>query len=378
METIYTNCNIITRDSIIHGTVSVEDGIIRSIDDSSSFTNSADDLNNDFLLPGLVEMHTDNLEKNIQPRPGVIWPSIFAASIAHDSQLAGSGITTVFDAIAVGGLRESSLRSRIFDDSIQALSKGKEKNIFKADHFLHLRCEISDEHMGDMLMRNCENPHIRLLSLMDHTPGQRQWSDLTKWRTFHRDKKWTDQEADQIVHDRRRKQQLFGEKHRRLAVEYAQSKNIPIASHDDTTTDDISLATRDGITIAEFPTTLEAAEAAKHHTMMTIMGAPNAVRGGSHSGNISALTLAKKNLLDGFSSDYVPSSLLQAPFHLSDVLNIPLPQCIAMVSANIAETVGLTDRGELLPGKRADMVQVHLVDGFPVIKKVWKKGVQIA
>ncbi len=378
METIYTNCQIVTRHEIIHGTLVTKDDCIKDINTTLSSESNAIDLEGDLLLPGLIELHTDNLEKNIQPRPGVIWPSILAAALAHDLQIAGAGITTVFDVIAVGGLRESSIRSKIFAESIEALSNGKSANLFKADHLLHLRCEVSDEHMETMLLPQIDNPNIRLISLMDHTPGQRQWSDLSKWKIYHRDKMWTEEEINKILTERKEMQSKYAEPHRRLAIAVASEKNIPLASHDDTTEEDVLNAVEAGVCVAEFPTTIKAAKKAREKGLTTVMGAPNAVRGESHSGNISTALLAEKNLLDGLSSDYVPTSLLQAVFGLSDSLKISLPQTVAMVSANIADVVGFNDRGELQRGKRADMVRVKLHRHLPVIQQVFKKGVQIA
>ena len=377
METIYTNCQVVTRTEIFWGSVVVAGGIICDIDESSYHGSGAIDLEGDLLLPGLIEMHTDNLEKNIQPRPGVIWPSIMAAAIAHDAQIAGAGITTVYDAVAIGGLRESSLRSQIFNDSVEALCRGRALGIFRADHFLHLRCEVSDARMERMLTRHGNRPEVRLISVMDHTPGQRQWTDLGKWRQYHRDKQWTDREAAAVLAERIDLQDRYGEKNRKIAVSFAKARNIPLASHDDTTVDNVRQASEEGIAIAEFPTTEAAAEKAVEKGLTTIMGAPNAIRGVSHSGNVCASLLAEKRLLDGLSSDYVPSSLLYAAFHLAGSLSIPLNETVAMVSAVIADTVGLADRGELKPGKNGDMLRVTLVDNLPVVKKVWKRGVQV-
>ena len=378
METIYTNCNIITRSEVFLGTVVVEDGLIRTIDNSVFHGTGTIDLAGDMLLPGLIEMHTDNLEKNIQPRPGVIWPSIMSSAIAHDAQIAGAGITTVYDAVAVGGLRESSLRDQILTESIDVLCRGNSLGIFRAEHFIHLRCEIGDARMESNLEQHGSCPKVRLISIMDHTPGQRQWSDLNRWRQYHRDKRWTDEDAASICEELVGKQKLYAAKHRKAAVAYAHQRNIPLASHDDTTVGDAESAAKEHIRIAEFPTTLEAAARAKELGMMTIMGAPNAIRGISHSGNITAASLAKDNLLDGLSSDYVPNSSLHAAFHLAETLGIPLHKTVAMASASIADMVGLTDRGEMVPGKIADMLQVRMVGTLPVIRKVWKRGVLVA
>jgi len=378
METIYTNARIVTHNDIIRGSIAVEKGIITDIDCASSVRANSIDLGGDFLLPGCIEVHTDNLEKNIQPRPGVIWPSILASALAHDAQVASAGITTVYDAIAVGGLRESSLRLQIFNDSIEALSHGKKQSLFKADHYLHLRCEVSDEHMEQMLLAHIDNPLVRLVSIMDHTPGQRQWSDLDKWRLYHRDKRWTEKESEAVLTERQSMQKRYAGSHRRLAVDLAKVRGMPLASHDDTSVSDVRQSATDGIDISEFPTTSEAAREARRQEMVTIMGAPNAVRGTSHSGNISAEMLAKADLLDGLSSDYVPASLLQAAFILAGKLDRPLPQTVALISCNIADMLGMKDRGELVPGKRADMVQVAIIDELPVIKRVFRQGSQIS
>lgn len=378
IESIYTNCEVITRSAMFKGTVVVRDGIIAEIDDTPYAGPGAISLDGNMLLPGLVEMHTDNLEKNIQPRPGVIWPSIMAATIAHDAQIIGAGITTVLDAVAVGGLRESSLRATILDDSITAINRGNQLGLFKADHLIHLRCEIGDPRMKEMLLHQCHSPYCRLLSLMDHTPGQRQWRDLSKWRLYHRDKNWTDDQAQDLLMQLREMQQQHAATNRSFAVDFARARRLPLASHDDTTHEDVAEAAQEGVSIAEFPTTIDAAEKARQLGMATVMGAPNALRGISHSGNVSASLLAKHELLDGLSSDYVPNSLLHSAFHLHDTLEIELPETVAMISTNIAEMVGLKDRGELTPGKIADMLHVQLVDGLPVIRKVWKRGQLVA
>jgi len=378
METIYTNCSIVTRTEVFSGSIQVEDGRIKAISRGGFSGKGAVDLGGDLLLPGLIEMHTDNLEKNIQPRPGVIWPSMTAAVLAHDAQIIAAGITTVYDAVAVGGLRESSLREKIFEESISAICKSKRQNILKADHFLHLRCELSHEQLEQLLHRHGERPEVRLISVMDHTPGQRQWTDLSKWRLYHRDKRWTDEDAAKMLDELKAKQQKHAGRNRQLTVAFAHQRNIPLASHDDTTAADVEQAVAEKIDIAEFPTTPEAAAKAKQYNITTILGAPNAVRGVSHSGNASALQLAQDKLLDGLSSDYVPSSLLQAVFHLADRLQCPLNETVNMVSSVIADTLRLTDRGELAPGKRADMLQIRMVDNIPVLRRAWVGGEQVA
>ena len=375
----FVDARIVTRDQIIHGDLTVTEGRIQSISKCSSGRGLEQvDLKGDLLLPGLVELHTDNLEKNIQPRPGVLWPSILAAAIAHDNQIVGSGITTVLDALAIGGLRKGGLDSSILDQSFNAICQGQEQKLFKADHALHLRCEVADPQIEALLPVYGKHPLVKLISVMDHTPGQRQWTDLEKWRLYHRDKRWTDQQAEEVQQKRLELQDKHADKNRNLAISFAQQRQLQLASHDDTTMTDTQASTKAGITIAEFPTTLVAAKTAKKYGMSVVMGAPNIVRGGSHSGNVSAIELAKLGLLDGLSSDYVPASLLHSAFYLADKLNIPLPQTVAMVSTHVAEMVGFTDRGEISEGKRADLIQVTPVDGLPIVRRVWREGRQVS
>jgi alpha-D-ribose 1-methylphosphonate 5-triphosphate diphosphatase len=375
---LYDNARIITRTECVEGSLLVEQGNIVALGETAHHADSVIDCEGDLLIPGLVELHTDNLEMNIQPRPGVIWPSITAAACAHDAQIAAAGITTVFDAIALGDVRGDGLRSHIVSESIRAISTIKKSGLFKADHYLHLRCEICCETMEAILLQHGVNEHVRLLSIMDHTPGQRQWSNLDDWRRFHREKKWTDEEVRAILDNLLTRQQRYAGPHRALAVDFARKHKIVLASHDDTTKEDCHQAAEEGVRIAEFPTTQAAARTAGELSMAVIMGAPNAVRGESHSGNIGTLELARQGLLVGISSDYVPVSLLQAAFVIHNRLSIPLPETIAMVSANTAELVGLEDRGEIAVGKRADLVRVTRCDAEPVIRQVWRQGVRIA
>lgn len=371
----FTNARIITRDRIIDGDLSVRDGLIQTIATETPRAEVEEiDLAGDFLLPGLIEIHTDNLEKNLQPRPGVLWPSVLAAALAHDVQIIGSGITTVLDALALGGLREGGLDRRILDDSVAAITQGQGLGLFKADHALHLRCEVGDARMADLLETYGPHPLVKLISVMDHTPGQRQWTNLDKWRLYHRDKRWTDEQAQQVRLERLELQAKYAAPNRARAIAFAKQRKLTLASHDDTTAADAQESAGDGILIAEFPTTLSAARAGHRLGMKTVMGSPNVVRGGSHSGNVSAIDLAHLGLLDGLSSDYVPVSLIHAAFLLSNKFDLPLPLTVAMVSANIAAMIGLDDRGEIAVGKRADLIRVKLVNDLPVVSNVWRAG----
>ncbi len=373
-ETVLTNARIVTRDEVIHGSVKVVDGRIAEVD--SGNVHVAEDLDGDYIVPGLIEMHTDNLEKHIVPRPGVMWPTPLSSILAHDMQIIGAGITTVFDAISVGEFQENSMRRHILGLAIESIRQAQRHDLLRAHHCVHMRCELADPAMVEIFSPFTHDPLVQLVSLMDHTPGQRQWRDLSQMRTFQQKEKWSEKELQSFIDERLAKQQKFASKHRQEVLQRLNGRTIPLASHDDTTAEHIDEAVGDGIRIAEFPTTTEAAKAARDRGMAIIMGAPNVVRGGSHSGNVSALDLAEDGLLDGLSSDYAPKSLMHAAFVLHDKVGLGLPQAIAKVSANVADAVGIDDRGEVKQGKQADLVRVRPVGEVPVVRRVWRDGQQ--
>jgi alpha-D-ribose 1-methylphosphonate 5-triphosphate diphosphatase len=373
-EQILNNAQLVLPDRVICGALAMENGLITAIDEGRHNGSKSRDCRGDYLLPGLIELHTDNLEKYIVPRPGIYWPSTASAIIAHDNQIFNAGITTVLDAVALGFSDESEIRSKIMSASIAAVKQAAEKRLLKADHFLHLRCELPSATVFDDFAVQSAESLLKLVSVMDHTPGQRQWRDLPKWRLYHRDKKWSEEEAQAVIHRRQDLQERYAASNRSQIMTACRAKRIPVASHDDTTSAHCQEAWAEGITISEFPTTRQAAQKAKALGMTTILGAPNMVRGESHSGNISAHDLAVSELLDGFSSDYMPISLLHSAFVLHQRVGADLPAAVATVTANIAAVIKLEDRGALQVGKLADVIRVRMVDGLPIIKSIWKNG----
>jgi len=326
------------------------------------------------LIPGLVDIHTDNLEKHLEPRPGVVWPAL-AAMICHDRQLASAGITTVFDSLYVAGAvnAKDAARAAALDTAIDALRVASQEGLTLVDHYLHLRCELGSETLLELLAAHIENPMVQLLSVMDHTPGQRQWRDIEKWRQFS-SRKYSPEDLDEMIRSRRDDQERFAAKNRQAVMALCAHRGLAVASHDDTTADHVEEAMADGIVISEFPCTLEAARAARAKGMMTVMGAPNVVKGGSHSGNVAAGDLAEAGLLDGLASDYVPVSMIEGAFLLHDRHGLTLPQAIATVSLNPARMVGMSDRGQIAPGLRADLVRVKMSQHMPIVRSVWSAG----
>ena len=379
IETVFANAKIITENAMIHGTLMFADGVIRSIDSGRSVPSGAIDCEGDYVAPGLIELHTDNLERHLTPRPKVNWPKR-AAVLGHDRELAGAGITSVFDALRGGSEADQKRQGylRYARETVDHILDQINHRALKVSHHIHLRAELCTETLVEELYEFSENDRVRLVSLMDHTPGQRQFRDLSKHREYLVGKHgYNDAEVEAHWTKLRELQTLYLEKNRAATVAYATEVGAILASHDDTTLEDVLESDRLGITVAEFPTTLEAAEACRAKAQFIVMGAPNIVRGGSHSGNVAAQELARGGLLDILSSDYVPAALLTAAVSLGNLLE-DMAAGIRTVTACPADAVGFDDRGRIAPEKRADLVRFAMHDGLPIIKSVWSRGQRIA
>jgi len=375
MSTILTNARLILEDEVVTGTIAFDESGIRSVDQGRSSLPEAIDVQGDYVAPGLVEMHTDNMEKHFMPRPKVFWPNGLAAALVHDAQMAAAGVTTVYDAICAGTpFSAKDYRKDIFSDVMDALRLGSAEGVFRIDHRIHMRCELTSPDLLRDIEPYQDDALVQLVSLMDHTPGQRQWRDLAHLRTYALGNGKTEAEFEEDVSVRQREGTANVGRNWSAVVEMFQSRGIPIATHDDTTIEHVEAGIASGAVISEFPTTVEAAEAAKQRGLATIAGAPNVVRGGSHSGGVSVAELAEKDLLDGLSSDYVPASLLQAVLKLHDKHGITLPGAMAKVTWKVADILGLKDRGHLKPGLRADIVRFKALGATPVISTVWSQG----
>jgi alpha-D-ribose 1-methylphosphonate 5-triphosphate diphosphatase len=379
-DTVLGNARIVLADRVIErGWIAFASGRIAEVGEGGA-PGRAEDAGGDLIMPGLIELHTDHLEAHYVPRPKVFWDPI-AAVVSYDGQLATSGITTVLDSLRVwreDGAEEVDGRAGVL---AEAISAARDADLLRADHFLHLRCEIPMPSVVEEAKELIGRPDVRLMSLMDHTPGQRQFRDEVKLRVYYRGKGagMTDAELDTLFERRFAYQKAYAATNLRAIVALAQQYEIPLASHDDTTEENVTDAVRDKVAVAEFPTTIEAARGLHQAGIGILMGAPNVVRGGSHSGNIAAVDLAREGLLDILSSDYIPSSLLMAALQLPQrVPAIDLASAIRTVTRTPAEAVGLHDRGEILVGKRADLIRVHVARNCPVVRSVWREGRRVA
>jgi alpha-D-ribose 1-methylphosphonate 5-triphosphate diphosphatase len=376
-ETVLSNARIVLPDEVVEGSLAIRDGLIAGI--SQGAARAGEDMGGDYLIPGLVELHTDHLEGHYAPRPKVRWNPL-AAVLAHDAQVATAGITTVFDALRVGLDEDSEMTAQDMRKLADAVEDGVRNDRLRADHFIHLRCEVSAPDCLDGFAFFDNDDRVRLASMMDHAPGQRQFVDLETYAYYYQRKLKLSNREFQEFCDRRIAESDRNSPANRAAISAAcHQRGIVLASHDDATAAHVEEAVSQGIRVAEFPTTHEAAQASRAAGLGVLMGAPNVVRGGSHSGNVSARALAEDGLLDILSSDYIPFSLIQSAFFLGDVVDaITLPQAVAMVSKNPAEAVGFADRGVIESGRRADLVRVRVDEHIPIVRTVWREGRRVA
>lgn len=377
-ETVFSNATVVLEDRLLpNSTVVVRGG--RIVDIAEGASRVGEDFGGDYLIPGLVELHTDHLESHYSPRPGVRWNKT-AAIQAHDAQIVTSGITTVFDCLRMGSDEDGGFEHGEMRDMADAIQAAEKDDRLRAEHLIHLRCEVASENVLQHFEDFREDPHVRLVSLMDHSPGQRQFQTMDQYTLYYKTKRGlTDEQFARFVESRRTASNRYSTKHRDALADICAARGITVASHDDATLAHVEEAKGHGVKLAEFPTSMDAAKASHKAGMSVLMGAPNVVRGGSHSGNIAATDLAENGVLDVLSSDYIPLSLLHAPFVLADRFeHISLPQALSMVTATPARTVSLGDRGRIALGLRADLVRVRRDHGVPVVRSVWRQGIRVA
>ncbi|MCL2428204.1 MAG: alpha-D-ribose 1-methylphosphonate 5-triphosphate diphosphatase [Alphaproteobacteria bacterium] len=375
-EIFLTNARIVLLDAVVEGTIVLRGCRIASVDSGGSAQSAAFDMEGDYLLPGVVDLHSDNLERQVQPRSNARWPSR-SALVAHDAQCAAAGVTTVLDALCLGDLGLEKDRIRTFREGVADLDTLGGTDLLKAEHFLHLRCELPASDMLDLLDPVADHPRVRMISMMDHSPGVGQYADVDLWRALKRRDGARPEDVERLLTEMlANRERLRGPNRRGLLARLA-GLDVTLASHDDRTHEEIAENVADGIRISEFPVTMQAARAAKDAGMEVIAGAPNLVRGGSHTGNVAAADLVRAEAVDAFASDYVPASLVEAAFHCVVDTGISLPHSVALVSDRPARMAGLLDRGRIEPGLRADVVRVRLYNGLPIVRQVWRGGERV-
>ncbi|HED2525239.1 TPA: alpha-D-ribose 1-methylphosphonate 5-triphosphate diphosphatase [Klebsiella aerogenes] len=376
---IINNVKLVLEDETINGSLEVQEGRIYAFAESQSQLPGALDGEGGWLLPGLIELHTDNLDKFFTPRPKVDWPAHSAMS-SHDALMVASGITTVLDAVAIGDVRDGGDRLENLEKMINAVEETQKRGLNRAEHRLHLRCELPHHTTLPLFEKLVDREPVTLVSLMDHSPGQRQFANREKYREYYQGKyQLSGEQMLRFEEEQMALAAAWSQPNRQAIAAMCRERQIALASHDDATHEHVAESHQLGSVIAEFPTTLAAAQASRQHGMNVLMGAPNIVRGGSHSGNVAAHQLAASGLLDILSSDYYPASLLDAAFRIADSDDnaFTLAQAVRLVSKHPAQALGLHDRGVIAEGKRADLVLAHRRGQHVHIDHVWRQGKRV-
>ena len=378
---LLTNTTIVITDRIIEGgTVVVDNGVITEIAPRSYPAGAgAFDLGGRLLLPGLVDLHNDALKKEISPRPSADFDPTFA--LLHlDRKLAAAGVTTEFHAIFFGE-RDTSTRSVTFANAltraIADFAIGPQATI---DHQMLHRFDLRSPAALDPLLDALGDAPIPYVSFNDHVPGQGPFNDIDAYRAYTRTlfpAGATEDDLDRAIaaqlHNAAATEAGALALADRLAGE-ARRRGVILSSHDDDTPERVDLVRQLGCTIAEFPITVAAAQRAAEQDMLIAMGAPNAVRGGSLTGNASALDLLARGLVDILIADYHASSMLAAVFRIVELGLLELPAALRLVTETPARAVGLADRGTIAPGQRADLIVVEHHGHQPIVAATLVRG----
>ena len=375
MKTYLINARIVLKDSIIEdGSVLISNGKITSINPDSVVADEVIDLQGKTLMPGMIDLHCDALEKEVEPRPNVHFPLDFACAQA-DKRNAAAGITTVYHALSFAN-DELGVRNNDFAADI-ARAVGNWRPHGLVDNRVHCRYEITDETGAPVLKKLIEDDAMHLISMMDHTPGQGQFKDMAAYRDYlTQNYKKTADEVNVIVD--RKLEAASGAFMRMEELAYAaHSAGISIASHDDDSIERVETMNKIGADISEFPITLEAAQAAKKSGMSTIFGAPNILRGKSQSGSMKAIEAIHEGVADCLCADYSPASLIVAIFKIPELSDLDLPAAVRLVTSNPAKAARLDDRGEIAVGKRADLIVIDTPAGLPQVSQVWSNGTSV-
>ncbi|WP_248927617.1 alpha-D-ribose 1-methylphosphonate 5-triphosphate diphosphatase [Paenibacillus hamazuiensis] len=367
---------IVTPDGIIeNGTLVMENGVIAEILRFPQVPGPNDlDAGGMFVLPGIIDTHSDAIEHEMQPRPTSLFP-IELSFYELERKLAAQGITTIYHSLSMWD--DNSAKEIRRNQSVKKVIRtirelASQRRLIR--HRVHLRFEIVNLSAVPHVVEMLEGGELDQLSFMDHTPGQGQYRNLEVQKRFVMERQKLSEEETLKLLEARRQQPKVSRENLSMVAELAKSKGVPLASHDDDSIDKLDLVESWGASISEFPVDLQVALEAKNRGLHVVMGAPNVMLGRSHSNNLSALEAIREGVVDILCSDYYPPSMLQAAFLLHK-LGYDLPFACNMISLNPAKALGIGDRtGSLEAGKDADVLLAYTRDDRPVIDQVLVGG----
>lgn len=376
MSKLYlTGARLVLADTVVEGgALLIEDGQIAAIEPDGVSGAPEYRLDGHTLMPGMVDLHCDALEKEVEPRPNVHFPLDYAVAQA-DKRNAAAGITTVFHALSFAHGELGVRNNRMAADIARHVHRYAPHGL--VDNRVHCRYEVTDATGLPVLLQLLEEDAMHLASVMDHTPGQGQFKDLAAYRDYiSRTYGKSGAEAEAMA---RQKQAAADGALERVStlIAAATGRGVRVASHDDDSPERVHTMAELGVTLSEFPINLETARAARECGSRTIFGAPNVLRGKSQSGSMRALDAVLANVADCLCADYAPGALLPSVMALPELAGIGLPQAVRLVTANPARAAGLSDRGEIAVGLAADLIAFREVVGFPQVTHVWRQGRQV-
>lgn len=352
METILRSKNVLINEAFAPADVVIKGEFIVRIDEYG-VNEVAVDLGDKKIAPGIVDLHSDAIEKEIEPRHGATFPVELAVA-ELDKKLSMAGVTTMFHAI---GFEENPKKKRSIDlaiKQIEEINKANDKHL-GVDNYIHARYELSCDEAVEPIKDVISKGMVQMVSLMDHSPGQGQFKSLESFKTFYGNYyNLDDKELDEVVDKKMNKNE---EKINDL-INHVKEHNLTLLSHDDDCIEKLDGLLDLGVQLSEFPLDLEVAKYAVSKGIATGMGAPNIVRGGSQSGNIAAIELVREGVCKYLCSDYHPTSMLQAIYRMKEDANLDLAKGFSMVTSTPAAYANLSDRGEIKEGKRADIIVV--------------------
>lgn len=325
-----------------------------------------------YVMPGMIDLHSDAIEKEIQPRPNTLFP-INMAFYELEKKLAVSGITTMYHSLSLSdewGVRNKEMVVGVINN-INRLKQNRSM----INHKIHLRYELTFLAGISILESLIRDKSIDLMSYMDHTPGQGQFRDTETLKSFTMQSYGKKAQEVEDFMDRTIENQARIDWFKLISLaKFAKTRGIRLASHDDDTKEKIETLLKCEGVLSEFPINMETALYAKSRDIHVCVGAPNIVRGKSHSNNMRAIDAITNNAADIVCSDYLPSAMLPAVFHLTRE-GIKLTKAVKMVTLNPAKALGIDQEvGSVEVGKCADLILVGMHEDYPLLRKTLVGG----
>ncbi|WP_199616329.1 alpha-D-ribose 1-methylphosphonate 5-triphosphate diphosphatase [Paenibacillus alkalitolerans] len=368
---------IVTPGGVIeNGTVVIDNGVITEVSRAGNVQRGANDVDASgyWIIPGIIDTHSDAIEHEMQPRPASRFP-IEWSFVELERKLAAQGITTIYHSLSMwdDGASNAARRNSSVMQFVKDIHRMNTQPRLIRNR-IHIRFEITNRNAVPFIEQLLRDKAINQLSFMDHTPGQGQYRDIEVHKRFVMERQnKTEDEVLQIFEERKSRPKTSFDELLMLS-ELAARYGIPLASHDDDSIEKLDVVSEWNASISEFPVDLIVAVEAKRRGMHVVMGAPNVMMGKSHSNNLSALEAVREGVVDIFCSDYYPPSMLQSVFLLHR-LGYDLNWAVNMVTLNPAKALGIDSHtGSVEPGKSADLLMVGLHGDQPVIDRVWVGG----